>query len=727
MLAGDGTEDKDDARTDDEIVREAIENWRAIKDWQGVQDERCREDIKFANGDDRNTWQWPEKQYAARTGGGNDLPCLTINNTRVHNDMIINAMSKNRYGIKVRPVGGKASYKSAEMMQTLVRRTQDISQASAAFRKVAEQQVDGGIGYILIETRYISERSFDQEIYLRAARDPTAVYLDRWIKETSGSDARRGYVFERMPRKEFNSKYPEFKDRIGAAPLDSAFADWLSDKEVMLVKYYRKNARKDTLVSYKDAEGNEVEKLTSEIRDESGKDINDALMLDIKEGRLDGKSRPVTNDEVEWFLIGGNAILDRGKWAGKYIPICRCVGRELVIDNTLDRKGHTRPLISAQSMLNYNASVAVQVGALAPKAQWMAPARAVEGQEQWKTANTETHAVLLWNDVDDEADGELQRIAPPERIEPPQTSPANLQGMQDAERQMMMISGQFQAQMGENDTQSAASGKAIGERQKQGDTATYHFPEHQSDMLRFIGMQLIDLYPKIYDTRRALHVMGDDGEKSWIQIDPKQDDAVQELEHIKEDAEAIKLSFNPSIGEYECVSDPGPDFATQRQEAFEAMSTILQHNMQLAGVVGDLLFKFGDFPGADEIRERLKKEIQSTKPYLFDDKAEPQMLALQQQMQRLTALNAELMQKLAMKELALKGKDEKRDIDAHHAETDRLKVTLDFLTKTILSDKDRAMLEHELMKGSHDASMQMIVDSNAAEVSARAQPSGGAQ
>jgi hypothetical protein len=84
--------------------------------------------------------------------------------------------------------------------------------------------------------------------------------------------------------------------------------------------------------------------------------------------------------------------------------------------------------------------------------------------------------------------------------------------MQTAERQQMMISGQFQAQMGENDTQSAASGKAIGERQQQGETATYHFVEHMSDMERAIGVQLLDLYPKIYDTERALHVMGDDGE-----------------------------------------------------------------------------------------------------------------------------------------------------------------------------------------------------------------------
>src|SRR5271155_291366 len=134
------------AVTDDEILKEASERFTACKDWQGVSDERSREDIKFANGDARNAWQWPSKVYQARTDN-NDMPCLTINITRVHNDLIINSMSKNRYGIKIRPTGGKASYKSAEVMQNIIRRIEYVSKASAQYRKVSEQQVDGGIGY----------------------------------------------------------------------------------------------------------------------------------------------------------------------------------------------------------------------------------------------------------------------------------------------------------------------------------------------------------------------------------------------------------------------------------------------------------------------------------------------------------------------------------------------------------------------------------------------------
>lgn len=654
------------------IVQEAVERWKACKEWQGVEDERAREDIKFANGDARNSWQWPSKVYADRTADGTDLPCLTINNTRVHNDLIINEISKNGFGAKVRPTGGKASFKSAQVMQSLINRIQYISKASAQRRRVVEQAVDGGIGYTLIETAYVSNKTRDQDIYLKASRDPTGVYLDPWIREPDGSDANFGFVFERMPRKEFNRKYPAYKGKVGTAPLDSSFADWISDKEIMLAKYFRKKQMPDTFVWYEMEDGNGFEGLASEIKEESGKEIYDKLMLDIREKNINGGTRKVFNDEVEWFLIAGDQIIDRGDWAGKYIPICRCVGREVVIDGTLDRKGHTRPLIDPNRMLNYHASVDVQVGAFQTKSPWLAPARAIEGQEGWKTANVDNFAVLLYNDVDDEAEGQNQTIAPPQRINPPQGSPANQQGMVNAERQMMLISGQWQSETGQRSSQMPESGKAIGERKEQGDTATYHFVEHVSDMDRLIGIQLLDLIPKIYDTKRALHIQGDDGEKYWITIDPNQSEAVQDLEQLKEDEEAAKLAFNPALGEYECVSDPGPDHATQRQEAWDAMSMILQNNKELAATCADLLFNYGDFPGADKIMERLQKEIKATKPYLFGDAATPQMTEIQEQNKRLTELNTELVQKIAELRLSLKGKQEARDIQGFEAESKRL-------------------------------------------------------
>jgi hypothetical protein len=720
-----GTADDGPPLPDDEgIVQEAVERWLACKEKQGKQDEYTREDIKFANADARNQWMWPQAIIEAR---GEEMPSLTINNTRVHNDIVINAMSKNGFGAKVRPTGGKASFKSAQVMQRLIQRIQDISQGSAQRRKVVEQQVDGGIGYMLIETAYVSNRTRDQDIYLQASRDPTGVYLDPWIRRPDGLDANFGFVFDRNPRKEFNRKYPKFKDKVGLSSLAKDMVDWISDKEIMLCKYYRKKQTPDTFVWYEIDAGDgqpptSFEGLASEIKEDAGLEIYKALRQDIKLQNIVGGTRQVFNDEVEWFLIAGDKIIDRGDWAGKYIPILRAVGREVVIDNTLDRKGHTRPQIDANRMLNYNASMAVQSVAMQTNTPWLASARAIEGQEQWKDANVRKFAVLIYNDIDDEAPPETQEVKPPQRIEPPQPSVAYSEGMKDAERQQMIITGQFQAQMGENDTQSAASGKAIGERKEQGDTATYHFVEHMSDMDRALGTQLLDLIPKIYDTRRALHIEGDDGEKFWVTIDPKQTDVLQELQHEKEDEEAVKLAFNPLLGEYECISDPGPSSATRRQEAWQALSVIMQSNKEIAMSCADLLFKYGDFEGADQLAERLKKEIKATKPYLFDDNLDPQLAAVTEQNKRLTALNAELMTKLADEKLKIRGRDEKRDIEAYGKETDRMKAIVEYMVMVHLTPAQRAEMEHELNLKAHDHVFSVIEAANAANIAAQNEP-----
>lgn len=714
---GDLTTDPESLKGDAKILYEARERFRECVEWQGKADEWWLEDVKFANADARNHHQWPEDTWQDRDD--DNRPCLTINKTRVHNDIVINESLKNKSSIKVRPTGGEASFESAQAMQAIIRWIEYVSKADSVYEKAIRDQVDGGMGYVFLDTRYASDRTFNQNIYLTRCTNPLQVYLDPNIKEPDGLDANFGFIFDNLPHDQFNKKYPKFKNKVGKSALGND-ENWLNTHQIQVAMYYTRDGRKDQFISYVLPEtGERVEKLASEIREESGEEMLEALRAQIENGEIDGREREVFNQTVMWYKIAGDLVMEKGEWAGSYIPIIRLPGIETVIEGQYDRKGHTRAMIDAQRMLNYNASGQVEFGALQNKAPYVGDARAFEGQEQWKDANRKNYAFLAYNGVDEELDDpQLALIAKPEKQQPPQTAPIYMQGMMDAERQLMMVSGQYQAQLGEQDQQSAASGKAINERQRQGETATYHFVEHQSDMYRAIGVQLLDLIPKILDTERMLHVLGEDGTKRWIKIAPDQGEAVQELKD--ESRKAQVLSLNPKVGEYDCMADVGPNYATQRQEAWNAISIILQQNMQLASVIGDLLFKFGDFPGADEIMERLQKEIQATKPYLFNDEAAPQVMQLQEQNQRLVSLNAELMQKLSMKELALKGKDEKRDIDAFRAETERMKVMIEAIMERVLSPADRAQMEHEIALKSHDAGLQMIVAANQAELSTQA-------
>ena len=60
--------------------------------------------------------------------------------------------------------------------------------------------------------------------------------------------------------------------------------------------------------------------------------------------------------------------------------------------------------------------------------------------------------------------------------------------------------------------------------------------------------------------------------------------------------------FNPTLGEYDVMSDVGPSYLTQRQQAFAAFQQIVAHNPALTSVIGDLMFKAADFPMSDHHR-----------------------------------------------------------------------------------------------------------------------------
>ena len=82
----------------------------------------------------------------------------------------------------------------------------------------------------------------------------------------------------------------------------------------------------------------------------------------------------------------------------------------------------------------------------------------------------------------------------------------------------------------------------------------------------------------------------------------------------------------------------GPSYDSKRQEAVESIMALTQAYPPLMQAAGDLLVENMDWPGAPEIAERLKKLL----PPALQDKpagpnADPQLMAAQGQIQKLTA------------------------------------------------------------------------------------------
>jgi len=613
---------------DDEIIVEAQRRFRACEEWEATARSNFDYDYKFANADSVNMYQWDSWVVGDRIA--NDRPCLTINKTKQHNLQIVNDGKQNKPGVNIRPVGDTASFEAAQIFQEVVRHIEYISNAETIYDSASEFQVDAGIGYWRVVTDYLSDRSFDQEIYLKRIKDPRSVYLDPDINEIDGSDANFGFVFTDMSRDLYEAKYPKFKDVGGSVVFNNMSEGWYNQRTVRVCEYFRKTNKEDKLVYFILPETQEeIEGFLSELPQDA-KDIFNEIKWrenNIPVEQRTYRERDVVRGEIQWFKIAGNIIIDRKPWLGKYIPIVRIVGRELIIDGILDRVGHTRALLDPQRIYNVNSSANVEYGALQTKSPITASAAAVEGHEEYyRTANTVNHAWIPFNEYDEDGN----KLSPPQRMAAPQASPAYVQQMQIAQNEMMMVSGQYQAQMGE--AENAKSGVAINARQRQGDRATYHFIDGQAIGIRYTGKILIDLIPKIYDKKRIMRIEAKDGTVINLTIDPNAAEAFKKIlpegEPTVSNEQAIDVIFNPNVGIYTVQSDTGPSFATRRQEAFNALTQIAASNKEFMNVAGDILWKVADFPEAQLLAQRWRRIIP---PNILGDAPNPQMTEAMEQ------------------------------------------------------------------------------------------------
>lgn len=636
----------EDQKRDETIMTEVKKRWTLCEAWESDSRKLYREDVMFANGDSDNNWQWPNAVRGDRVT--EDRPCLTINKTRQHCLNIINDAKQNKPGVSVRPVGGGSDYDAAQVFEDLVRSIEYHSDAEQVYDGATTLQVQGGIGWWYVTTAYSHHKSFDQEIFIRPIKDSLNVYMDPDIRQKDGSDARYLFHFEDMPRTQYDEEYPDDKE-VGDLPVVSG-DNWVGADYVRVASYWRKRTEADTLYALTDG--------TLVLKSDLGK----PELWEPFEKNITIRKRPVDRDCVEWFKIAGHKIVDRGTWAGKYIPYVRIIGEETVIEGKLDRKGHVRNLKDPQRMYNYWTSAAVEFGALQTKAPFIAPARAIEGYENyWRTANTENYSVLPYNDITDDG---TEKIGAPVRANPPVMASGYMQGMMTAKEEMMMASGQYEADMGQQGNER--SGKAIDARQRQGDNATYHFVDGLAIGIKFTGKILIDLMPKIYDTQRVKQIIKEDGTEQQIQIDPSAPKATQEQ---KQGPDKSILIFNPGVGDYDVRADIGPAYATKRQEAFNAFQQILSQNKDLTNVIGDLMFRNADFPGADEMAERLKRMVP---PNLTGDGPSPELQQAQQHLQGLQQMYSQALANQAALQKKLDDKTTDQTIDEYEARTSRI-------------------------------------------------------
>lgn len=652
-LAVEGLPEKDYApegfETVEAFLTDMREEYKADLEFDRVNREQAMDDKRFAAGE-----QWDPIVLEQRRG----LPCLVINNIPQFTAQLVGDWRESRKSIKVVPSNDE-DVEVASVRGDLIRGIELQSRADRVYDSAFESLVQCGDGAFRVSVEYARDNVFDQDIFIRPIEDALSVVWDRFSVDPTGRDARRCFVSDRLPKKEYKNKFGEIpadelhnEDTLNELSVEG----WVDQDSYQVTEYWRLIERKRLMAMF-----------------ENGKifilddDNADKIM---EEHGAPVKTRVTWVSYAQMHLCTGFAILSGPyEYQLKRLPVIRMSGRVVNIGGRRVRYGLVRFMKDAARLKNFWRSVAAEQLGYAPKAKWMVTESAVEGKEERiRKAHLSRDPLLIFND-EAEFGKNVQRLDPP-GIEAALLNEANTNA-----QDMKDVTGIHDASLGKRSNE--VSGRAIMARQREGDIANITFHDNGNAALLEAGDVANQLIPQVYDGTRILRSIGEDQAPKFVKInDPY-------------DPEAIDLS----VGDFDVALTTGASYTTRRVEAAQSMMEAVQVFPELMGIAGDLIAKAQDWPGADKLAERLKKTIP---PHLLGEDEEGGLGITAEQLMEMQAAIQEMQAALQEQEKQLKDKSEELGIAKYNAETQRIRALSDNMVDDTKLNQDaiRDILEY---------------------------------
>lgn len=639
--------------SDNDILKTALKQFKRAESNESDNRKAFREDIRFARLSD----QWPDTVKRQREA--DQRPCLTINKVAPVIRQVVNDSRQNRPAITVRPVDSQADKDTAEIITGLIRNIEQTSDADIAYDTAIDNAVSGGFGYFRVNLDYANDidpasdltqmdaSAFEKDIKLERIVNPLSVYGDPDSTSASSDDWNVAFVTEDMTREAFEARYPK-ANLDSFQGTDEQRPEWINEKSVRVAEYWTREKTEKAIIAVAWPDETtailaleDFEKRQQEIAELGGQPI--------------GPPRVIPSWKVTQRFITGTQVLETNDWLGKYIPIIPVYGDEVYCEGQRYLRSIIRDAKDANRMFNYWRTTTTELVALAPIAPWIIEEGALVDEDKWDTANKISHSYLEYR----------KGAQKPER-NPFSSIPAGaLQEALNAADDIKSTTGIYDASLGAKSNET--SGRAIMARQREGDVSSFHFIDNLTRSIRHAGRVVLDLIPKVYSTPRMIRILGEDGEANSVPINGMMpEDMAQQMPGMEQAQDAQKV-YDLRVGRYDLAVTAGPSFTTRREETATQMIEMIRAYPDAAPVIGDLLAKNLDWPGADEIADRLKA---LAPPGMTGDGQTPEAqenMMLKQQIQQM----AQEMQRL-QDERDIKVRDQ--DIDAFEAETNRIQA-----------------------------------------------------
>jgi hypothetical protein len=549
-----------DPRAEEDVLREALSRFKQAADRESDERRQQSHALRFRSG---------EHVAPGTIGRGESYPAplLTVDRQSQFIHQCVNAYRAAPLGIRVRPKGGGASKKVADILEAHIRSIEQESEAEIAYSVALDQAVGQGLGYFRLLTDYDDPLSFTRTITICPIYNRFTVYMDPESTHPAALDARWAFVVSRMSRAQFRATYN--LEPVSAAQWSSTGdAAWYDQDTVQVADYYYVVETREQIVQLP----------TGQVAYVGAAD--DPLW----------PTRWTRTRAVWWVQLCGQAILQQERWLGTYIPVIRVEGERLDLDGRTQRTGMIQATMTPQLQVDYYTSAETEAIALAPKAPWLLYLKQIQGLEgYWNKANDSYQPYLPITDATG-PDGQL--LPSPQRMTVEPAIGAITQAKQGAIEDMRAALGVYAPSLGEPGKER--SGVALRSQKIEADEATYHYPANLAWSIRACGVQLLELIRALHPGATALRQVAKDGDVTMAPVNQPGPDGDETL---------------LAQGTYTVAIDVGPAYSTQREMAADKLGQLAQAQPDLAPYYSDLWVKNLDIPLADEISARLATAV----------------------------------------------------------------------------------------------------------------------
>jgi hypothetical protein len=476
---------------------------------------------------------------------------------------------------------------------------------------IYSDELAGGFSVLRVYTDYVNEMSFEQNICVERAFDPTLCVFDPIARDSHKGDGRFCGELYPMTRKQFEEEFGKEAANDMKFTRNLSGFSWSFQNEqeeiVLVCDYYEKQKKPETIVKL--TNGHSVTK----------KEYDKFLVKWAEYGGIEQppavvSSRKTLIEKIVRYRFCESCVLDYVETNYKYLPLIFVDGNSETLREGGAYMQMTRPYVyhaeGIQRLKNFAGQSLANELENTVQHKFMVAIESIPTDYQDAYQNVQKADVLVYNNFLQTKNGpNLEVVLPPPREVvrtpiPPQI--AETFRMSDEMTQAILGSYDNAAGM----TSGNLSGIAFARSAIQSNNASVPYIVGYIKGLNRVAQVIVDLIPKYYRTPRSLPVLLPNGKREYVEINKKG---------------SLYMNYDPNT--LQVKVETGVNFAMQKEIALQTVIAMSQANKGFADFFNEeglpTLLDNIDMRGIDELKE---KAVAWQKR-----RQEQQQLAMQQQ------------------------------------------------------------------------------------------------